>query len=90
VGHQTDGAVVGQLVGIVSSVVGIPADEVPTDVSFWDGLNIDSLGMVEVVLAVESRFQVRIPDAKVGQFADGSIEDAANWIRNERRSQNSH
>ncbi|GAB3502035.1 acyl carrier protein [Amycolatopsis cihanbeyliensis] len=88
-GHETDDAVVAALVEIVSCVMGIPTDKVRTDASFQNSLNIDSIGMLEVVLGIESRLQVSIPDAEIRRFADGSIEDAATWIRNELRLQGS-
>ncbi len=74
-------AVVGPLVSIVSRLLAIPVEQVPTDASLRDGLNVDSLQILEIILAVESRFKVSIPDAEVGRFAYGSIDDAAAWLR---------
>lgn len=79
-GHVMNGAIIATLVDIVSGVTGVPNDEVSTDQSLRDGLLIDSLGMLDVVLAVESRLRVRISDAQMGRFVGGSIADAATWI----------
>ncbi|MGV9566220.1 acyl carrier protein [Streptomyces sp. NPDC003480] len=84
-GHETDDVFVSALVSMASGALGIPASEIPIDASFQNGLGVDSLGMLEIVLAVESRFQVRIPETEIGRFADGSIADAAAWIRAKRR-----
>ena len=53
------------LAEIVNEVTGIPADDVQLDKSFTDDLDVDSLSMVEVVVAAEEKFDVRIPDDAV-------------------------
>jgi len=50
------------LAEILHEVAGTPADKVVPGAAFDDDLNIDSLTMVEVVVACEERFAVRIPD----------------------------
>jgi acyl carrier protein len=53
------------LAEIVNEVAGIPAADVQLDKSFTDDLDVDSLSMVEVVVAAEEKFGVRIPDDDV-------------------------
>src|SRR4051812_38034683 len=53
------------LAEIVNEVAGIPADDVQLDKSFVDDLDVDSLSMVEVVVAAEEKFDVKIPDDEV-------------------------
>ena len=53
------------LAEIVNEVAGIPADDVQMDKSFVDDLDVDSLSMVEVVVAAEEKFGVKIPDDEV-------------------------
>ena len=50
-----------ELAEIVNEVTGIPADDVQLDKSFTDDLDVDSLSMVEVVVAAEEKFSVRSP-----------------------------
>ena len=50
------------LAEILDEVAGTPADKVVPEAAFGDDLEIDSLTMVEVVVACEERFGVRIPD----------------------------
>ena len=50
------------LAAVLEEVAGTPADKVVPEASFDADLDIDSLTMVEVVVACEERFEVRIPD----------------------------
>jgi acyl carrier protein len=67
-----------ELAEIVNEIVGIPADSVQMDKSFTDDLDIDSLSMVEVVVAAEEKFDVRIPDDEVKNLK--TVADAVNFI----------
>ena len=53
------------LAEIVNEVAGIPVEDVQLDKSFVDDLDVDSLSMVEVVVAAEEKFGVSIPDDEV-------------------------
>jgi acyl carrier protein len=67
------------LAEIVNEVAGIPADEVQLDKSFTEDLDIDSLSMVEVVVAAEERFGVKIPDDEVKNLS--TVGDAVTYIQ---------
>ena len=66
------------LAEIVNEVTGIPADDVQLDKSFTDDLDVDSLSMVEVVVAAEEKFSVRIPDDAVKDLK--TVGDAVTYI----------
>jgi acyl carrier protein len=66
------------LAEIVNEVTGIPADDVQLDKSFTDDLDVDSLSMVEVVVAAEEKFSVRIPDDAVKDLK--TVGDAVSYI----------
>ncbi len=63
---------------IVEEVAGIPAATIEMDKNFTDDLDVDSLSMVEVVVAAEERFGVKIPDDQVSELA--TVGDAVNFI----------
>ena len=63
---------------IVEEVAGIPAASIEMDKNFTEDLDVDSLSMVEVVVAAEERFGVKIPDEKVSELA--TVGDAVNFI----------
>ncbi len=65
---------------IIEEVAGIPAASIEMDKNFTDDLDVDSLSMVEVVVAAEERFGVKIPDEKVTELA--TVGDAVNFIVN--------
>ena len=65
---------------IVEEVAGIPAASVELDKNLEHDLGVDSLYMVEVVVAAEARFGVKIPDENVTDLL--TIGDAVNFIVN--------
>ena len=66
------------LAEIVNEVAGIPVEDVQLDKSFVDDLDVDSLSMVEVVVAAEEKFGVRIPDDDVKNLK--TVGDAVSYI----------
>ena len=53
---------------IVEEVAGVPAASVELGKNFTEDLDVDSLSMVEVVVAAEERFGVKIPDDQVAEL----------------------
>ncbi len=66
------------LAEIVNEIAGIPTEDVQPGKSFTDDLDIDALSMVEVVVAAEERFDVKIPDEDVRNLK--TVGDAADYI----------
>jgi len=66
------------LATIVNEVAGVPVEDVQTDKSFVDDLDIDSLSMVEVVMAAEDKWGVKIPDSEVKNLK--TVGDAVSFI----------
>ena len=56
----------------------VEADAVQEDKSFVDDLDVDSLSMVEVVVAAEEKFGVTIPDDEVKNLK--TVGDAVAFI----------
>ena len=71
------------LAEIVNEVAGIDTEQVQLDRSFVDDLDVDSLSMVEVVVAAEEKFDVKIPDDEVKNLK--TVGDAVAFIE---RAQN--
>ena len=67
------------LATIVNEVAGVPVEDVQPDKSFVDDLDIDSLSMVEVVVAAEEKFGVKIPDDDVKDLR--TVGDAVTYIQ---------
>jgi acyl carrier protein len=66
------------LAEIVNEIAGIPTDDIQLEKSFTDDLDVDSLSMVEVVVAAEERFGVQIPDDDVKNLK--TVGDAVSYI----------
>ncbi|MEU9075322.1 acyl carrier protein [Kitasatospora sp. NPDC004745] len=66
------------LAEIVNEIAGIPTEDVELEKSFTDDLDVDSLSMVEVVVAAEERFDVKIPDDEVKNLK--TVGDAVDYI----------
>jgi acyl carrier protein len=69
-----------ELAGIVEEIAGVPADDVQLDKEFIADLDVDSLSMVEIVVAAEEKFEVRIPDDDVKNLK--TVGDAVDYIDN--------
>jgi acyl carrier protein len=71
-------------------VTGLHLDIQPEDISETrpifgeDGLGLDSLDALELVVLVEEEFQVSIPDEEVGKRAFASVAVLADYIQSER------
>ena len=74
----TQDAVLAGIKEIVVEVAGIDANLIAMDKKFSDDLDVDSLSMVEVVVAAEEKFGVKIPDEEVTKM--GTVGDAVNFI----------
>ncbi|MBD0739663.1 acyl carrier protein [Streptomyces sp. CBMA29] len=70
--------IVSGLADIVNEIAGIPQEDVQLDKSFTDDLDVDSLSMVEVVVAAEEQFGVKIPDDDVKNLK--TVGNAVDYI----------
>ena len=75
---MTDEEIVKELAVILNEVAGVDQSKVSSEKSFLDDLEVDSLSMVEVVMAAEDKFGVKIPDEEVKNLK--TVGDAVNFI----------
>jgi acyl carrier protein len=65
-----------KLTGVLVSELGLDAEKINDDAHFEEDLDVDSLGVVELLMALEDEFGVKIPDEEaesimtVGQAVD--------------------
>ena len=75
-------AVLDGLAEVAEELLGVSRDRVTEDARFDEDLDVDSLGLVEFVMAVEDKFDVKVPEEKlegittIGQAADLVLEMA--------------
>jgi len=72
-------------------VSGLRLDRLPSDIPddspiFGDGLGLDSIDALELVVLVEDRFRVSIPDEEVGKRAFASVRSLVDFISEENGS----
>jgi acyl carrier protein len=66
------------LASILNEVADVSAEDVSDEKSFVDDLDVDSLSMVEVAMAAEEKFGVKIPDDELPKLK--TVGDAVNYI----------
>ncbi len=66
------------LASILNDVADVDAADVSDDKSFVDDLDVDSLSMVEVAMAAEEQFGVKIPDDELPKLK--TVGDAVKYI----------
>jgi acyl carrier protein len=64
---------------IVSDQLGIDSDEITMEASFIDDLGADSLDIVELVMALESEYDLEIPDEDAEKIA--TVGDVVEYIK---------
>jgi len=62
-----------------------PEDIKNTDLIFDGGLGLDSIDALELVVALEKRFKVRIPDATVGAKVLVSVDSIVRFIKEKQQ-----
>jgi len=63
---------------VVVEQLSVNADEVKEDSKFVEDLGADSLDVVELVMALEEKFDIEIPDADAEKIA--TVGDALKYI----------
>ncbi|OAA82744.1 acyl carrier protein [Clostridium ljungdahlii] len=64
---------------IISEQLGIGSDEIKMESSFIDDLGADSLDIVELIMALETEFDIEIPDEEAEKVK--TVGDVAEYIK---------
>ncbi len=64
---------------IIANQLGVELDEVVPEASFVDDLGADSLDLVELIMAMEEKFGVEVPDEEAEKMR--TVKDTINYIR---------
>jgi acyl carrier protein len=67
------------LASILEEVADVSPSDVSDEKSFVDDLDVDSLSMVEVAMAAEEKFGVKIPDDELPKLK--TVGDAVGYIQ---------
>ena len=63
---------------VVVEQLSVSADEVKEDAKFVEDLGADSLDVVELVMALEEKFDIEIPDDEAEKIQ--TVQDVINYI----------
>ncbi len=69
-----------QVKEIIVEQLDVKPEDVSESKTFQDDLGADSLAIVELVLALEERFEVKIPDDEVDNIK--TVGDAISYVKN--------
>ena len=64
--------------GILVEQLGVEPSEVREDASFQEDLNADSLDLVELIMEMEDRFKLKIPDEDAEKIQ--TVGDAVDYV----------
>lgn len=67
-----------KLAALLVEELGIEADSITMEARFEEDLEIDSLGVVELLMALEDNFDVKIPDEEAEQI--GNVGEAVDLV----------
>jgi acyl carrier protein len=84
VAETTEDKTLAALAEILEEVAGVKPEDVTPEKSFVDDLDVDSLSMVEVAMAVEEKFNAKIPDEELSKLK--TVGDAVDFINEHAKS----
>ena len=64
---------------IIAEVLNVDEDEITMETTFVDDLGADSLDIVELIMGLETEFDIEIPDEDAEKIA--TVGDAVNYIK---------
>lgn len=68
-----------KLRGIIAEVLNIDASKIEPSTTFVDDLGADSLDVLQIVMAIEDSFDIKIPDDVTDKIV--TVQDAADQIK---------
>lgn len=69
-----------EMVDIIVEQLSVEKDKVVPEASFVDDLGADSLDLVELIMAMEEKFDIEIPDDDAEKIV--TVKDAVNYVDN--------
>ena len=68
---------------ILVEQLGVDPAEVTVESSFQEDLNADSLDLVELIMEMEDRFKIKIPDEEAENIK--TVQDAVNYVTTHKK-----
>ena len=64
---------------LIANVIGRDASEIKSDTNFWNDLGVDSIKAIEITVAIERHFKVRIRDEQIPKIS--TVGEAAEVVK---------
>ena len=68
-----------QVKNIIAEQLGVSEDEISEDSNLVEDLDADSLDIVELIMGLETEFDIEIPDEEAEKIS--TVGDAVNYIK---------
>lgn len=69
-----------EMIEIIVEQLSVEKDKVVSGASFVDDLGADSLDLVELIMAMEEKFDIEIPDEDAEKIV--TVKDAVDYVNN--------
>jgi acyl carrier protein len=76
--RRTEMAINQEMVDIIVEQLSVEKDKVVSEASFVDDLGADSLDLVELIMAMEEKFDIEIPDEDAEKIV--TVQDAVDYV----------
>ena len=76
---MTDNEIFDQMKEIIADKLGVEADKVSKESRFMEDLGADSLGLVDVTMELEDKFDVTIPDEDLPSIT--TVQAAIDYVK---------
>lgn len=73
-------AILEKVKDVIVEQLGVEEDTIKLDTSFIDDLGADSLDIVELIMALEEKFDMQIPDGEAEKIS--TVNDVVEYIKN--------
>ena len=77
---MSENDILSRVVKVTVEKLRVKEEEVVVAASFQEDLGADSLDVVELVMALEDEFDIKIPDEEVGEIK--TVQDAVTYVTN--------
>jgi len=67
-----------EMIDIIVEQLSVEKDKVVSEASFVDDLGADSLDLVELIMAMEEKFDIEIPDEDAEKIV--TVQDAVDYV----------
>ena len=73
-----------KVISLIVDQLGVDKEKVKPESSFVDDLGADSMDIVELVMTLEDKFSIQIPDQEEGNIR--TVQDAIDFIKDNQKS----